>query len=167
LVLRALPKIRKNKIRIEPLLEEVVWALGYKPFANSRRTSLDKKLFDLSKEERDHLVSFFKNRSQLKKELRELGEAIILINQHPSLISKPALGNTYTTIALNLKHRDDVDAISDCMLLDHDKKEYLNKLGTGKGIVKLQGRWDRPFLVGFPLVDVEKEVVGDKDVKRR
>jgi len=42
------------------------------------------------------------------REIRELGESIILIDQHPSLISKPALGNTYTTIAMNLKHRDDV-----------------------------------------------------------
>jgi hypothetical protein len=32
------------------------------------------------------------------REIRELGESVILIDQHPSLISKPALGNTYTTI---------------------------------------------------------------------
>jgi CubicO group peptidase (beta-lactamase class C family) len=42
------------------------------------------------------------------REIRELGEAIILIDQHPSLISKPALGNTYCTIAMNLKHRSDI-----------------------------------------------------------
>src|SRR4030042_5738380 len=39
------------------------------------------------------------------REVRELGEAIVLLDQHPSLISKPALGNTYTTISMNLKHR--------------------------------------------------------------
>ena len=38
------------------------------------------------------------------REIRELGEAIILIDQHPSLISLPAVRNTYCTITMNLKN---------------------------------------------------------------
>lgn len=100
------------------------------------------------------------------REIRELGESIILIDQHPSLISKPALGNTYTTIALNLKHRDDVNAVGDCMLLDPDEKEYLSKLKIGQGIGKLQGRWEKAFAVCFPLVKVNKGALQDKDLKQ-
>lgn len=44
----------------------------------------------------------------LLREIRELGEAVIVLDQHPSLISKPAPGNTYTTFAFNLKHRGDI-----------------------------------------------------------
>jgi len=95
------------------------------------------------------------------REIRELGESIILIDQHPSLISKPALGNTYTTIAMNLKHRDDVRGASNAMLLGRGEQEYLGELEVGSAIVKFQGRWCRPFLVKFPLVKVQKGSVTD------
>lgn len=85
------------------------------------------------------------------REIRELGESIILIDQHPSLISIPALGNTYTTIAMNLKHRIDINTIADTILLEYDDKEFLSRLPVGSAIVKLQGRWFKPFLVRFPL----------------
>lgn len=99
------------------------------------------------------------------REIRELGEGIVLIDQHPSLISKPALGNTYCTIAMNLKHRSDVNMISECMLLDSKKAQYLGKLPVGSAMVKLQGRWFDPFLVRFPLVMVGKGAVTDEIVR--
>lgn len=101
------------------------------------------------------------------REIRELGEAVVLLDQHPSLISKPALGNTYTTIAMNLKHRDDVRAAANAMLLGRGEQEYLGELEVGSGIVKLQGRWFRPFLVEFPLVRVEKGTVTDRMLRRK
>lgn len=61
------------------------------------------------------------------REIRELGESVILLDQHPSLISKPALGNTYTTIAMNLKHRSDIQMISDCLLLDTEKNKVFRE----------------------------------------
>ena len=60
--------------------------------------------------EEAHHVLFRKKQSKesimdiLLREIRELGESIILIDQHPSLISIPSLGNTNCTIAMNLKH---------------------------------------------------------------
>lgn len=101
------------------------------------------------------------------REIRELGESVILIDQHPSLISKPALGNTYTTIAMNLKHRDDVRAASNAMLLGRGEHEYLGELEVGSGIVKLQGRWFRPFLVKFPMVHISKGSITDDELSKR
>jgi len=98
------------------------------------------------------------------REIRELGEAVILIDQHPSLISKPALGNTYCTVAMNLKHRADVAMMADSLLLDAERTRYLGKLNVGEAMVKLQGRWLEPFLVRFPLVKVRKGSVSDEDV---
>ena len=46
------------------------------------------------------------------REIREFGEALVILDQHPSQISLPALGNTYTTICLTLKHSRDVNAIA-------------------------------------------------------
>jgi len=100
------------------------------------------------------------------REIRELGEAIVLVDQHPSLISKPALGNTYCTIAMNMKHRSDINMIADSVLLDSEEKKYLGMLKTGWGMVKLQGRWHKPFLVKFPLIKIEKGSFRDSDVKK-
>lgn len=100
------------------------------------------------------------------REIRELGESIILIDQHPSLISMPALGNTYTTICMNLKHKTDMRTISESLLLDTDQVDFLGQLEVGTAIVKLQGRYFRPFLIKIPLFPVKKGRITDKDLKR-
>jgi len=101
------------------------------------------------------------------REIRELGEAIVLIDQHPSLISMPALGNTYTTVCFGLKHRADMGTISESLLLEREQVDFLGQLETGTAIVKLQGRHFKPFLVRFPLFPIRKGVVSDPDLLRR
>ena len=101
------------------------------------------------------------------REIREFGEAIVLLDQLPSLISKPALENSYTTIAMNLKEKGDVTAAAKAMLLESDEARYLGRLPVGWGIVKLQARWVKPFLVRFPLFHVKKGVVTDEQVKKQ
>ena len=101
------------------------------------------------------------------REIRELGESIILIDQHPSLISIPSLGNTYCTIAMNLKHSRDTSTVGEAMLIDLKDREYFGKLEVGYGIVKLQGRWFKPFLVKFPFIELKKGQITDEDVKRQ
>jgi len=96
--------------------------------------------------EEAHHILFRKKQSKesimdtILREIRELGESIILIDQHPSLISIPSLGNTNCTIAMSLKHGLDVNAISTAMLLPDDQREYLGMLETGSGIVRVQNR---------------------------
>jgi hypothetical protein len=100
------------------------------------------------------------------REIRELGESIILIDQHPSLISLPALGNTYTTICFGLKHRSDMYTISESLLLEKEQVDFLGQPETGLAITKLQGRYFKPFLVRFPLFPIRKGVVSDSDLLR-
>ncbi|MBI4020920.1 MAG: ATP-binding protein [Candidatus Aenigmarchaeota archaeon] len=101
------------------------------------------------------------------REVREFGQAIVLVDQLPSLISKPALENTFTTISMNLKEKGDVTAAAKAMLLEPDEARYLGHLPVGGAIAKLQGRWTRPFLVGFPLLRVRKGSVTDAQVQAR
>ena len=100
------------------------------------------------------------------REIRELGEAVILIDQHPSLISRPSLGNTYCTIAMNLKHGSDVSVLASAMQLDDSCREWLGRLDVGTAIVRLQGRWQLPFLVRFPKVEIDKGRVSDELISR-
>jgi len=102
----------------------------------------------------------------LLREIRELGESIICLDQHPSLISKPALGNTYTTFAFNLKHRGDLAMMQDCLLLGKEQTDYLGRLEVGWAVVKLQGRWFWPFLVKLPLVKLQKGAITDARLRQ-
>jgi hypothetical protein len=88
----------------------------------------------------------------IMREIRELGESVVIVKQHPSLISIPALGNTYCTSTFNLKHKADITNAANYVLLENEKKKYLGKLPIGYATVKLQGRWFEPFLIKMPLV---------------
>jgi predicted transcriptional regulator len=103
----------------------------------------------------------------IMREIRELGEGMIIIDQHPSMLSKPALGNTYATICFNLKGRGDVETVAGSMMLDRDQKEQLANLEVGAGIVKLQDRCTKPFLIRFPLIELRKGFVTDEVLKKK
>jgi len=98
------------------------------------------------------------------REIREFGESLIILDQHPSQISLPALGNTYCTICMNLKHRTDINAMAQCLLLDKEK-DLLGTLEVGQAIVKLQGRIARPFQIELPEFPVEKGNITDNCIK--
>ena len=101
------------------------------------------------------------------REIRELGEAIVLVDQHPSMISIPALGNTYTTITMNLKHRSDVTAVGAAMLMEDEDRDILGILPIGTAVVKLQGRWPRPFQVRIPHWEIPKGAITDLELMQR
>jgi len=91
------------------------------------------------------------------RQIREYGVGICLLDQHPSLMSLPALG-TYTTIAMSLRTREDLAAMEPALNLYGDK-DYLNQLKVGHGIVKLQDRILKPFLVQFPQAETRNEAI--------
>lgn len=105
--------------------------------------------------------------NMLLRQCREMGIAFVVIDQHPHLISSPALGNTYTSICMNQKHPSDINCSAAlCLLGDSDKKHF-SMLPVGRGIVKLQDRWRRPVLVQFPLVGIQKGAVTDALLKSK
>ncbi len=98
------------------------------------------------------------------REIREFGEGLIILDQHPSQISLPALGNTYCTICMNLKHKTDINAMAQCLLLDQEK-DLLGTLKVGQAVVKLQGRIARSFMIEVPEFLIEKGRISDADVR--
>lgn len=101
----------------------------------------------------------------LLREVREFGQSVIVIDQDPSLLSIPALGNTYTTVCFGLKERSDINVMAAALNLDYRDKDILTKLEVGHAIVKLQGRWPEPFLIEIPRVDIHKGSVTDEQLK--
>ncbi len=103
----------------------------------------------------------------LLREIRELGESIVLVDQHPSQISVPALGNTYCTIALNMKHSKDINSLAEMMRIPKEHREVLGLLPIGHAVVKLQSRFIFPFEVRIPKVELVKGAVTDAHLIQR
>jgi len=104
--------------------------------------------------------------NMLLRQCRELGIGIIVIDQHPHLISSAALGNTYTTLCLNQRDPTDINRAAGLSLVEETEKKWFSMLPVGRAIVKLQDRWRRPFLVQIPLVPVRKGLVTDELLER-
>jgi hypothetical protein len=102
----------------------------------------------------------------LLRQCREIGIAIIVIDQHPHLISSAALGNAYTTICLNQRDPSDINKAAGLSLVRDTEKKCFSMLPVGQAIVKLQDRWRRPFLIQIPLVKVRKGGVTDNLLTR-
>lgn len=99
------------------------------------------------------------------REIREFGVSLILLDQHPSKISLYAIGNTYCTICMNLKHKTDINAVAQCLLLDKEK-DILGSLEVGQAVVKIQGRIAHPFQVSIPEFVIKKGRITDTYVKK-
>jgi len=102
------------------------------------------------------------------REIRELGVGIIYTDQHPSMISYPALGNTSTHIYMNLgldsKQNSDIQDASNMLGIDyHEDGQYIRKLPVGHGFVLCRRlAFSSPFLVEFPHVNVKKGHINDE-----
>jgi len=106
------------------------------------------------------------------REVRELGIGIIYVDQHPSLISYPALGNTSTHIYMNLgldtkSSSDILDAAHMLGLRNTEEVDYLRRLPTGQAFILARKlAFPNPFLIQFPLVKVNKGKITDDDIKK-
>lgn len=138
-----------------------------------RMTEPDREIFKhaIILEEAHHLMeeksSFLGGESILEttfREVRELGQAMIVLDQHPSQIPVPVLGNAYAAICFNLKHRSDVSAISQAMLLQDEEKDVLGNLQVGQAVVRLQGRSARPFMIAVEEFPINKGAITDAKV---
>ncbi len=98
---------------------------------------------------------------RLLRQCRELGIGMVVVDQHPHLLSSAALGNGFGTLCLNLKDPRDVNVAAKMLQLEDLDRESIGRLPVGQAIVKLQDRWRRPFLVRIPSVSVQKGSVSD------
>lgn len=105
------------------------------------------------------------------REMRELGLGIIYLDQHPSMMSYPALGNTSTHIYMNLgldtRYSSDVQDAINMLGLDDEYGDYLRQLPTGHALMLMRrSTWTKPFSASFPLDRIIKGKVRDEDVRQ-
>ena len=150
-------------------IESALLYLHHKRMTEERRedfkhTIVIEEAHHILSDERRSLVGGQSIMDIIFREIREFGESLILLDQHPSKISLYALGNTYCTICMNLKHKTDINAMSQCLLLDKER-DILGTLDVGQAVVKLQGRIHRPFQIVIPEFIIEKGKISDAFIK--
>ena len=100
------------------------------------------------------------------RQIREFGEAVIVIDQEPTKLSNSIKANSLTKIAFNLGNGKDVLEMANCMGLDREEAQAIARLKTGHAVIALKGRIPVPILVGFPHVALTKGAVPDGDLSR-
>jgi len=98
------------------------------------------------------------------RQIREFGEAVIVIDQEPIKLSNSIKANTYCKITFNLGNGKDIADISKSMGLTEEESDYIDLLDVGEAIVSLKGRVFVPLYVVFPKVELKKGFVKDSDI---
>lgn len=125
-------------------------------------------------EEGHHVLSEKKERTEgaetitetCLRQIREFGEAVIVIDQEPAKLSNSIKANTYTKITFNLGNGNDMRDIATAMCLNEEESEAIDLLGVGHGIVSLKGRVHVPLHVRFAKNEIRKGNVSDGDLIR-
>jgi len=100
------------------------------------------------------------------RQIREFGEAVIVIDQEPTKLSNSIKANTYSKIIFNLGNGKDVLEISKCAGLTQEETEYIDWLEVGQAVVALKGRVLVPLHVSFPKVEIKKGLVQDSGLNQ-
>lgn len=99
------------------------------------------------------------------REVRELGESVILATQNASVVPVPVFGNQATTLAFHTKHASDVRATAQAMLLKDEAKDELGRLPIGEAIIRAP-RWPNPIHVRLSHRPIAKGTVSDAQIRK-
>jgi len=91
-------------------------------------------------------------------EIRDFGEAIIASDQEPTKLSNSLKANTYTKMTGFLGNGRDIDDIAHAMDLKEEEREAITQLERGEWLVKLAGRYTKPFIIKSEDFPLEKNV---------
>ena len=94
----------------------------------------------------------------MMREIRELGEGIVILDQHPHKVSVSALGNVYTRIGFQTSLAQDFSSLARSQLIPSGNESYYGMLKVGEAIVKT-GRVPFPFMISVPEFKINKGMV--------
>lgn len=94
---------------------------------------------------------------------KEFGLGFILANQTPKLTSS-IKDNATTRVVFNIDGSY-IDEVGSRLGLDAEQKRHLRELDVGSAVVKTSGKFTKPFLVGVPHFELEKDVT-DKEARK-
>ena len=99
--------------------------------------------------------------------IRQYGMGYVFVDQSASLLSKVAFANSYATLALSQKLKNDIQTIAGAMNLTDEQKESLSTLPIGSAVVRLADEHPEPFLVKIPRFPIREGSVSDLEIQTR
>jgi len=126
-------------------------------------------LFDEAKmvydRNRDNIEGLGPNEvTQFTSQVREFGEGLICADQMPFILSESIKSNSYTMICMSQSGGKNIDDIAKAMHLSQEQistlKDLISDKETGRfeAIVRMSGKWTKPFIIEIPPFPVEKSV---------
>lgn len=100
------------------------------------------------------------------REMREYGTSLICLDQHVSKISDTVTGNSACHVAFQQQLPNDIDEISSIMQ-NRDRRDMFSLLPVGSAIVKMSDRFNSPFLLKVPFMDLRKDNISDEELHTR
>ena len=100
------------------------------------------------------------------REVRELGESVILATQNASVVPVAVFGNQATTLAFHTKHAKDVSSTAQAMLLHDESKDELGRLPVGEAIIRVP-RWADPVHIRLKYRPIAKGTVTDQTIRQQ
>ncbi len=94
----------------------------------------------------------------ITERIRDFKVSLTICTQIPSEICVSAKSNTYTKIMMRLGNGKDISDMARCMGLDKNHEQFAYGLEVGEAVVKLAGKYTRPFPMKAPKVDMDKDV---------
>ena len=103
------------------------------------------------------------------REIREFGESLVCLDQHISKLADVVSGNSACNIAFQQQLPEDIRGAAELMQLIErrdDRRKYFSMLPVGHAIVKLSERYNNPFLIKAPYIDIKKNRVNDQELEK-
>jgi hypothetical protein len=110
------------------------------------------------------------------REMRKWGAGLIFTAQHPSLVDIQIRGNCFCSISQNLESPEDIETMGGTLLLKReqlpylgDELSYLSRIPAGSGLylVKMQGRFTKPFCIRIRPLEGISEQMADEALKEK
>jgi hypothetical protein len=139
----------------------LLWLYEYKKHNTRKREQFEHAIIV---EEAHHVLSRRKEKATggetvmefIVRQIREMGNAIIIIDQEPSKLANSVLANTSSKFILTLGNGRDIHEMVMALALEKEHREYIDRLDIGEALVKVKGRVNTPILVKFPHYEIEK-----------
>lgn len=148
----------------------LLWVYEYKRANQRKRESFDHAIII---EEAHHVLS---RRKEIKhggetvmefvaRQIREMGTALIVIDQEPHKLSNSVLANTNTKMCFSLGNGRDILEVKTALTMEEEHREYMDRLSVGQAIVKVKGRVLDPLLIRFPLYKISKGKIANNELE--
>lgn len=115
-----------------------------------------RNIYDFRKEQ--NIASGIPIIDTITERIRDFNVSLTICTQIPTELCVSTKSNTYTKIMMRLGNGKDISDMARCMGLEKNHEQFAYGLKVGEAIVKLAGKYTRPFPMKAPEVEMDKDV---------